>query len=196
MAKVLVAFPAKFELDADAAIAAANLERCEHDLVFAHSDGRGIYGPGPARNRCVDKALEGGFDYLMMIDSDTIVPANALKLLLDPPAPIVLGIYRYKNSSGDCPFFKPEAVNGNDKWRFDEVPEGRFEVKAAGLGCALIDTNVFKHLDKPYYFWQERQTGKHTGEDIWFCNAAKAAGYKIVADGRVKCQHVGRKVYG
>lgn len=196
MAKVLVAFPAKFDLDADAAIAAANLERCGNELTYAHSDGKGVYGAAQARIRVAEKALDGGFDYLFTIDADTIVPIDALSKLMEPPEPIVLGVYPYKNDTGDCPFFMPFKINDSDRWPLNDVPDGRFEVKAAGLGCALISTDVFKKLPKPWFHWDERPSGHHTGEDIWFCEAAKKAGYKIVADGRVKCKHVGRKIYG
>ena len=195
--KILIAIPTKSSIDAEAAIAAANLDTDGLDVEFAYADGRGVYGVAQARNCVAKKAVEGGYDYLFSIDSDTIVPSDALKLLLDPEADIVLGIYRYKNESGDAPFFKfvPDE-DGSNKWKWDEIPPERFDVIQAGLGCALIKTSVFKRLEKPWFHWDERPSGCHTGEDIWFCNKAQNAGYKIVADGRVKCKHAGRKVYG
>lgn len=194
--RILVAIPTKSTIDAETAIAAANLDPCGHEVDYAYADGRGVYGVHQARNRVVAKALEGGYDYLFSIDSDTIVPPDAIGLLLDPAVDVCLGVYRYKNETMDCPFFKfVPGENGSDKWNWDEVPEGRFEVKQAGLGCALIKTDVFRSLIKPYFYWEERSSGCHTGEDIYFCNKAHAAGYKIWADGRVKCGHAGRKVY-
>lgn len=197
MAKILVACPTKVEIDAEAAMAMANLDRCGHDIDFTHADGRGVYGVAQARNRVADKAVDGNYDYLLTIDSDVIVPPNALSVLLDPPASIVLLPYRYKNGTGDSPFFKFERdANGNDKWKFDDIPDGRVAVKAAGMGCALIDTVVFRSLMKPWFFWVERETGRHTGEDIYFGDKARQAGFDILLDGRAKCRHVGRKVYG
>lgn len=195
MSRILVGFPTKDTIDAEAAVAAANLDRCGHDIVFANADGKGVYGAAQARNRIASKAVEGGFDYVLMIDADTIVPPDTISVLLDPPAPIVLGLYRYKNSTGAAPFFKFKEENGSDKWMWDEIPADRFKVKAAGLGCALIDVEIFNNIPLPWFHWDERPTGKHTGEDVWFCNAARQAGFDIVADGRVKCKHVGRKVY-
>lgn len=193
--RILVAMPERSTVDAECAAAFANLQRYEHELVFSHADGRGVYGPGPARNRLAKKAIEGNYDYLLSIDTDIIVPPDAIKNLLEPPADIVLGLYRYKNDTGDCPFFKFEQVNGSDKWHMDEVPHERFEIKAGGFGCAMFDVNVFRQIGMPWFYWEERPTGHHTGEDVYFCDKARAAGFKIFADGRVRCSHVARKVY-
>lgn len=194
--RILVAIPTKDTIDAEAAIAAANLDPCGHELEYAHANGRGVYGIAQARKCVTTKAISGGFDYLLMIDSDTIVPKDALKHLLDPEVDIVLGLYRYKNETGDSPFFRfvPDE-NGSVRWRFDEVPDGRFEVKNGGLGCSLVKVDVFNKIKKPYFHFEERESGCHTSEDIWFLDRCRNAGMTIWADGRVKCKHAGRKVY-
>lgn len=194
--KILVAIPTKSNIDAEAAIAAANLDTEGYEVEYAYADGRGVYGVAQARNRVAEKAIEGGYDYLMMIDSDTIVPPNTLELLLDPPVEICLGLYRYKNETGDCPFFRfvPDE-NGSVRWRFDDVPDGRFEIKNGGLGCSLVKVDVFGRIAKPYFHFEERESGCHTSEDIWFLDRCRNAGMTIWADGRVKCKHAGRKVY-
>lgn len=194
--RILVAITTKNTVDAETAIAVANLDPCGHEIVYAYADGRGVYGVHQARNCVVNKAIKDDFDYILMVDADTIVPPDTIGLLLDPAVEICLGVYRYKNETRDCPFFKFVPDNdGSDKWKWDEVPEGRFEVRHAGMGCAMIRTDIFQSLVRPYYYWEERSSGCHTGEDIYFCNKARQAGFKIWADGRVKCAHAGRKVY-
>ena len=49
MARILVAFPSKDAVDADVAVAAANLEHYGHEVDYAHADGRGVYGAAQAR---------------------------------------------------------------------------------------------------------------------------------------------------
>ena len=193
--KILVGVPEKNSIDAESALACSNLIRYGHEIEYAHADGRGVYGVAQARIRIAEKALEGGYDRLLMVDSDVIVPLDALRHLLDPPVPVVLGSYPFKDNSGNVVLFKFEKVDGTDKYAADEVSDGRFDVKWGGLGCAMVDVNVFRKLGKPWFHWDERPNGKHTGEDVWFCRKLREAGYTIQADGRVRCGHVGRFVY-
>ena len=191
----MVGVPEKSTIDAESALACSNLLRYGHEVEYAHSDGRGVYGVAQARIRLAEKALEGGFDRLLMVDSDTIVPMDAIKHLLDPEMPVVLGCYPFKDGSDKVVLFKFEKVDGTDKYSACEIPGGRFDVCWGGLGCAMVDTQIFRVLAKPWFHWDERPTGKHTGEDVWFCRKVREAGFTIQADGRVRCGHVGRFVY-
>ena len=193
--RILIGFPEKDSIDAECAVAAANICRRGHEIEFANSDGRGVYGVAQARNDLAKNALERGFDRLLMIDSDVVIPCDALEFLLDPPETVVLGCYPFKNGSGEFPLWKPGNGNASGKFSCAEIPNGRFEVRWGGLGCALVDVELFKRMPKPWFHWDERPTGKHTGEDAWFCARARESGVRIVADGRVRCGHIGRKAY-
>ena len=192
MARILVGIATKSTVDAQAAVAAANLDHGEHDVDFTYAKGRGVYGAAQVRNDLAKQALAEDYDYLFSIDSDTIVPRDALLLLMEGEPDVALGVYRYKNEqTGDAPFFKED----DSKLVFADIPAERFPIKAGGLGCSLISTAVLRKLPVPIFHWDERPTGCHTSEDIWFCRAARAAGYTLYVDGRVKCGHAGRKVY-
>ena len=132
---------------------------------------------------------------MLMVDSDVIVPRDAIANLLAPPESIVLGCYRYKNETGDVPLFRPAPINGSDKWNWNDIEPKRFAIKCGGLGCAMVDVSLFAELPKPWFHWDERPSGCHTSEDIWFCELARKYGHEVWADGRVRCRHVGRKVY-
>ena len=173
-----------------------NLDWDGHDIEYAHADGAGVYGVAQARNRIVEKAVAGGFDKLFMIDSDMIVPEDAIIHLLDPDVPIVTGVARYKNDSRRAPIFKhTQDEEGSDAWKWDEIPAGRFEIRSGGVACAMIDVDLFAKIRKPYFVWEERGDGTYYGEDIGFYDKVRALGIKPQADGRVKCGHIGRKIY-
>ena len=193
--RILIGFPEKNSIDAECAVAVSNICRCGHEIEFAYSEGRGVYGVAQARNRLAEQAVDGGYDLLFMVDSDVVVPCNALEFLLDPPEKVVLGCYPFKDGTGDFPLYKFEIVDGSAKTRAGEIQPGRFEVKWGGLGCALVDVDVFRRIERPWFHWDERPSGRHTGEDKWFCLRARESGVRIVADGRVRCGHVGRFVY-
>lgn len=193
---ILIGIPSKDKIEIETAISIANLDWDGHCITYAHADGAGVYGVAQARNKLVDKALEGNYDYLLMIDGDMIVPEDAIKHLLDPPVEIVTGCARYKNDSRRSPLFRfTQDEEGASTWKWDEIPAGRFEIASGGVACAMIDVNLFRRFNRPWFVWQELNDGTYCGEDIGFYDHLHQAGVKTYADGRVKCGHIGRKTY-
>lgn len=193
---ILIGIPTKWQIEIETAISIANLQWDGHNITYTHSNGAGVYGIAQARNNLVQQAIDGGYDKLFMIDSDMIVPEDAIIHLLDPDEPIVIGVARYKNDSGRAPIFKGfQDEEGSDAWRWDEIPNGRFAFQNAGVACAMIDMDVFARIPRPWFVWREMRNGAYLGEDIYFYERARAAGYTPKADGRVRCGHIGRKIY-
>lgn len=193
---ILIGIPSKDKIEIETAISIANLDWDGHSITYTHADGAGVYGIAQARNRLVQKAIDGGYDKLFMIDSDMIVPEDAIINLLDPDEPIVIGVARYKNDSGRAPIFKGvQDETGSDAWRWDQIPYGRFTFQSGGVACAMIDMSVFDTIPRPWFKWREMNNGAYLGEDIYFYERARAAGYTPKADGRVRCGHIGRKIY-
>lgn len=193
---ILIGIPTKDSMPIEAAISIMNLDWDGHNVTYTHADGAGVYGIAQARNRLAMKAIEGGYDKLFMIDSDMIVPEDAIKNLLDPDVPIVTGCARYKNDSGRAPLFRYTTDRqGEASWLWEDIPKGRFEIKSGGVACAMIDVGLFKRLHRPWFVWEERGNGTYVGEDIGFYEQIYNAGIRPQADGRVKCGHIGRKIY-
>jgi len=150
-----------------------------------------------ARNAIVDTALEQGAKYLFFLDDDVICPkfsVLALGSILQtrPDAMVASGIYVNKNMSADPVIFKDGYPGSYLDWDVNQ----EFEVDMCGAGCMLINTEVFKYLEKPYFqFTQEyEKVGddiqlKGVSEDVYFCNKVKEAGFKIYAHGSVLCAH-------
>lgn len=194
---ILIGIPTKDVIDIDAAISVMNLDWDGHNITYTHSQGAGVYGVAQARNNLVQQAIAGGFDKLFMIDSDMIVPEDAIINLLDPDVPIVTGVARYKNDSGLAPIFKHfQDDDGQNAWKWEEIPDGRFIIQSGGVACAMIDVEMLRRqIRRPWFIWEERANGTYVGEDIHFYEEIRKAGITPFADGRVKCGHIGRKIY-
>ena len=194
---ILIGIPSKDKIDIECAVSLGNLDWDGHSITYTHCRGAGVYGVAQARNNLVQQAIDGGFDKLFMVDSDMIVPDDAIIHLLDPDVPIVTGCARYKNDSGRAPLFKGvQDSTGSDAWIWDEIPAGRFTIQSGGVACAMIDVEMLRRqIRRPWFVWEERANGTYVGEDIHFYEELHRAGITPYADGRVKCGHIGRKIY-
>jgi hypothetical protein len=88
--------------------------------------------------------------------------------------------------------YKENGKGAHWNWKVGDV----FNVESAGTGCMMIRTEVFKHLEKPYFKTVEEyieindQIGcQKITDDIYFCKKVKAAGFNIIAHGGVLCGH-------
>lgn len=195
---ILIGIPSKDnKIDIECAVSLGNLDWDGHNITYTHCQGAGIYGVAQARNNLVQQAIDGGFDKLLMVDGDMIVPEDAIIHLLEPDVPIVTGVARYKNDSMRCPLFrKTTDREGQASWKWDEIPAGRFEIDSGGVACAMISVEMLRRqIRRPWFIWEERANGTYVGEDIHFYEEVKRAGITPYADGRVRCGHIGRKIY-
>ena len=67
-----------------------NLDKAGNQVDFCAMKG---YDCARARNEIAKKAINGGYDFVMMLDSDIIVPEDALIRMMEKPADMVLGCY-------------------------------------------------------------------------------------------------------
>lgn len=137
-------------------------------------------------NTLTEKALAEGCDYIWMIEEDTVPPTRSLESLLEARSPIAC--IDYGVSGWGC-------VTKNDQG----------EVLWCGLGCTLVNRQVFEALEYPYFrvdkvlrendwTWQELPEDyiekKNYGTlDIWFCWQARAKGFRI-AQVEGECEHL------
>ncbi len=173
------------------------------------------YGCGMARNRIAADALNAGYDYVLMVDNDIALPQDALANLLEHGTGIVLGWYLNRYGKGEK---RPTTLfKMGEGWKSYEAAEladlrdagtHRVRVKGGGMGCALIQADVFEMLPFPWFEWTDESRDRLTvdsvydchdafrsgGEDINFCNLASAFGLPIYADTRVACGHEFREV--
>ena len=100
-------------------------------------------------------------------------------------APMVREIGEYLTKFRDDLKGRPQAIVG--------PPYGLLECDSVGAGCLLVHRRVFDALEKPYFKWNEGNSG---GEDFYFCRKAQEAGFKIFADPSVMSGHYSEYIRG
>lgn len=138
----------------------------------------------------VKRAIEKGGTHILFIDSDMLFPSDALDQLLARGKDII-GVEYHKRK------FPLETVTAY-------FPEGEksetepFKVGVAGTGLMLINLDVFKNpaMDKNWFSFGRNAEGENViGEDGWFCNTARDAGYDIFVDPVINVLHLGEFGY-
>jgi hypothetical protein len=151
-----------------------------------------------ARGQIAMSAIKNKCDYLFFIDSDCVLPPDALKRLVAHDKDIVAGMYFHKTAP-----FAPVVYKIGEKNLYDvmmDYPKNTvMEVDGVGMGCCLIKTSVFEKFvhdvngqQECYAFEPIPATKKRpsiTGEDFAFCHRAQEAGYKIYVDTGLQCKH-------
>lgn len=161
------------------------------------------YGIATCRNKAVAAFLQyKQFSHLLFVDDDVIVPPNTVVDLVEtasqPDRAIVAGPYPSVKFTTSRHAYLYVAVtklqSGLATW-YEDWPEGIEEVGGAGTGCLLIARSVFGVLGYPWFRWPERLdeatgTVQCISDDMDFCDRAGKAGFRIWADGRVRCGHL------
>lgn len=187
--KILIAVPTFETIQPEVFKAIYDLHPAGHELDFDFVKG---YDCAVARNRIAVNA-QGFYDYVLMVDSDTIIPADTLELMLDTPVDVCLGVCPRKNTKEKkTAMIKLGDVGYKDSWLYTELPEGKTVIKGGGFACALIKTSVLTAMDYPYFQYVTNQDCSTFSEDFYFCQQARMYGYDIIMDPRVKCGHLAR----
>ncbi len=168
-----------------------------------------------ARNRIAADALNARYDYVLMVDNDIELPQDALRNLLEHDKLIVLGWYLNRYARGESRYvclykrlFDWQMFTADELRTLRENGETLIRAKGGGLGCALINTALFRMLPFPWFEWTDLMREEldandvyqchdaftSGGEDINFCNLVRNSGMTIYADTRVACGHEFRTV--
>lgn len=146
-----------------------------------------------ARKVLAESALEGGMDYLFMVDDDMLAPPDLFYRLVKHDKDIIAPLAFTRN-----PNHKPVAYQvyeGFDpvtrqtfysKRFIEEYPRDTlFECDAVGFGAVLIKTDVIRKVGSSAFMGMQE-----CGEDITFCYNAKKAGFRVWMDSSVKLGHL------
>lgn len=189
--KILVAVPTYETITPETFKSIYDLDKDDNEVSFEFVKG---YDCPTARNNIAQIAVDGAYDYVLMVDSDVMVPKDALTHLLDPETNIVLGCCPRKNSTdGRIEIYRPGTFSFTDYYTYDTLPDNkRIAVKGGGFACALIKTSVFNCLHFPWFKYVTYEDGSSLSEDLYFCTQATEAGFLVEADTRVRCGHLAR----
>lgn len=142
------------------------------------------------RNQCVQAAQLAGATHLLFLDSDIAFPTDVLGRLLAHDKDIVGGLYVQR-----VPPHRPVGMTLEGK--VENVPEGLHRMASMPAGCLLIKMPVFLALPQPWF--NTKNVGeKIMGEDVYFSENARQAGYDIWCDGTLsrELKHIGSCLYG
>ncbi len=125
--------------------------------------------------------------HILFVDYDVLPRHNTLTKLLEHDKDIISGVYpivqKFKISwclSRKEPF---ELMEIND------LPTNPFKVHVACNGMMLVKMEVFDNIEWPYWRNKYFEDGVKMGADIYFFDKAKAAGYDLWVDPKLKCGH-------
>ena len=166
-----------------------------------------------ARNELVRQFLESDAMYLMFIDDDTPVPADAIVRLLALDVDIATGVtpFRYGahgpaglranvvRRNGDVPARARAAEHllsvqdHNKKSLWEPLwPDDVFDVWHCGTSCMLLRRRVFEEIPFPWFQYYQDDKGGFQTEDVHFCTKARNAGLTMRCDGMVRCGHINK----
>lgn len=187
--RILIAIPTFETIQPEVFKAVYDLHSAGHELSFDFVKG---YDCAVARNK-ISVLAKGTYDYVLMVDSDTIIPPDTLELMLDTDVDICLGVCPRKNTKeGETAMVKMTDMSYRDFYHYDELPAEKTEVKGGGFACALIKTTVLTALDYPYFQYVTNEDCSTFSEDFYFCQHARLYGCHVIMDPRVKCGHLAR----
>ena len=162
-----------------------------YNLYFDYVQG---YDCARARNEIAKLALNYDFDYVLMIDSDVKVPKDTLIKLLECQSDIALGWYYKKRTVND----QTVIFNFGKNYTDENMIYGKtlleaidpFDIKGGGLGIALVNVNVFRKMEYPYFRYVIYDDDTVLSEDLYFCTEARKNGINIKCNPTVKANHI------
>lgn len=176
-----------------------------YKLMFILTDGRykvNIIMPShkPFVNNLhhiVNEFMDGPYDFWLEINSDNPPIKNPLDLvqldrdIIGLPTPI----WHYTSEKkGERPVYwnAYDYVKESGMYSEHKIKEGLQKVDAIGTGCLLISRRVFDHPEMrkaPFMRgWNEDGTVEK-GNDIMFCERARANGFEIYCHYDYPCDH-------
>ena len=158
-----------------------------------------------ARNRILQRALAGDYDFILWLDSDMDIPPDTLwrlKIAIEEGYDMVSGLYfKRVPEYGPTIYQRCELVKleggklDPTADAFEEYPrDSLFDIEACGFGCCLMTTELARRVTEQFGMMPFMPVGGF-GEDLSFCIRAKRAGGRICCDSSVKAGHCGRMVF-
>ena len=149
-------------------------------------------GREPRRQACGGRHA----DFWLSIDSDNPPMNNPLDLveldldIVGLPTPV----WHYVGKPGERPIYwnAYDYVPESDAYKEHSTKEGLQRVDAIGTGCFLIARRVFEHpgmREAPFRRKLHADGTVHKGNDISFCERARARGFQVWAHYGYPCRH-------
>lgn len=146
---------------------------------------RGYYQFGrlaELRNRLLEAFLQSECDYLFSVDSDILVPPQALQQLVQTGRDVVSALVCNGAGIGDDQFYNIFNWDDGRLLPIRQFPRDQvFPVDCTGAAC-LIKRRVIET--------GARYNSRWGSEDIGFCREVQKHGFAIFCHGGIECVHV------
>lgn len=197
MTKVLLAVPTYENVTTETFKSIFDLEKIpgvDFELRFVKG-----YGAARARNLIAKIGQNEKFDYIIMIDSDIVLPKNALiEFSKWGDFDFIAGYYPRKDDASitevyKCGFGYPKE----NRITVDELKNSQadlIEIQGCGFGCVRIKTSLLDKLEYPYFKYVEYPDGDILSEDLYFCDKVIKTRTHLYLNPKIGCWHVGKKV--
>jgi len=194
-----------------AIIAAMEYDWCHHRYILGH-DHTHCTIVDEARNMIVRHFLERKSPdgkwatHLLFCDSDMLPPQDGIHRLVEVEGDIVCGLFTNRTFDSKT-IIKPMVFKATEDGGYLPIEvkpqsfaeldaQGAPEVDACGMAWTLIRREVLEKVKAPWFNFARDDKREHpAGEDVLFCRAAKAEGFKVQC--RLSCLvgHVGTFVF-
>jgi len=183
--KILIGIPTAKYVETETMKAIYDLEvpdGYETELQFFYG-----YNIDQVRNLIAHWALN--YDYLFSVDSDIVMPRDALVKMLQHDKDAVTGMYIQRIPGTHT----LEIYDSSGRSSYSDLKDrGLVEIVSCGFGCILVKNEVFKSIPYPHFVYHSALDHKDTiSEDTDFCKKARDRGFKIWVDTSIKCRHKG-----
>lgn len=139
-----------------------------------------------ARDRLAAHAINGGYTSVLWLDADMVFDDELLYDLQFAHKSFVSGIARSRRYPYTSCLFKSLSTLE----RFEMYPGDTFEVAGCGFACVLMDVAVLRAVREKYNTCFLPTAC--LGEDLAFCERARACGYQIYAEPGARVGHIGQ----
>lgn len=150
-------------------------------------------------HHCVNDFMAGDYDYWLSIDADNPPLRNPLDLIeydrdvIGLPTPV----WHYdeeRKLPGERPIYLAayDYAPEKDAYKEHQPQEGLQRVDAVGTGCFLVSRRVFsapRMREAPFSRTLNGDGTVNKGNDIAFCERARAEGFEIFAHYDYTCRH-------
>jgi hypothetical protein len=148
------------------------------------------------RNLAAKEALEVGASHLMFIDSDMAFPDNGIAILASRDKRVIGANYNRRQLPPTCTVKISDKEGKLLKVEGKDIPTYPFKAYAVATGFLLIQTDIFKELKKPWFFYEyDSEKDDTIGEDVYFCKKVREMGVDIWCDPTIEVKHIGDYLY-
>lgn len=162
--------PASFAFDLSQLVGSTIAARPDIDVRVTNVQSTIIHA---ARKSLVEMAMAHECSHIFFLDSDQRFPRHALVRLLSHNLPIVAAGYVTRRSPTLPVSFKDDRHVLASRQYTEPGETGLVEIVATGLGCCLIDLDVFRAMSEPYFSFAWNEDGEVIGEDVWMMRKAR-----------------------